>query len=218
MLPANVKPIFTQPRSWRFRGQLLNGLALALGATLCVPVAAEAQYYGRWGGGYGPYGYYDGGPYGGPPPYYSEEEGPGPGYRGVPPPYDPPRGSTGPASRAPQPHPAAADSATDIVPLDVIRKRIASAGFRLIAAPRHKGNIYLAEVEDKNAIRHRLVYDAHDGHLIENTALGPVKKLNLEPEDSPKEQPKPDRSGNSDEQDGAVTVIANEAKQSKTSP
>jgi hypothetical protein len=84
-------------------------------------------------------------------PYDYDEGGPGPGYRGRP-------------ERA------------GVVPVAVLERRIRSAGFRLIAPPRHKGNIYLAEVEDRNEIRHRLVYDAYSGELLENTPLGPVKK------------------------------------------
>jgi hypothetical protein len=171
-MPPNKADVLKKPMPVRWQSVLM----LAFGTAACLPIAAEAQYYGRWGGGYGPYGYYDGGPYGGPPPYYSEEEGPGPGYRGGG--YDGPRAPSGSSA-----HPPASQS-TDLVPVDLIRKRIIAAGYRLIAEPRHKGNIYLAEVEDKNAIRHRLVYDAHDGHLIENTALGPVKKLSLPPQES----------------------------------
>jgi hypothetical protein len=56
----------------------------------------------------------------------------------------------------------------------------------LIAPPRQKGKIYLAEVEDSKSVRHRLIYDANDGHLIENTPLGPVKKPSTVPPEESK--------------------------------
>jgi hypothetical protein len=84
------------------------------------------------------------------------------------------------------------------VSLDMIQGRIKAAGYKLIAPPRQKGNIYLAEVEDSKSVRHRLVYDANDGHLIQNTPLGPVKKpggpLPSEESKAPK-GPEPGRAG-----------------------
>jgi hypothetical protein len=157
-------------------------------------------------GGYGPGGHYvvppdgDGpppppgpyggpyGPYGGPPPYdpYAAGPGgppPGPAYGEYdsPPrsgpraaPYDGPPGQA-PGLRGPS-GPPSSQGGPGAVSLDMIQGRIKAAGYRLIAPPRHKGNIYLAEVEDSKSVRHRLVYDANDGHLIQNTPLGPVKK------------------------------------------
>jgi hypothetical protein len=188
MQPINAVGFFTRSISRAYRKGLVKGISLTLGVSLLMPMAAEAQFYGGGGGGYGPYGPYDGyngGPYRG---YYDPDDE-GLEYRG------PRRYGYGGPVNAPTPsdhRPAQKES--DVIPLDAIQRKIHAAGFKLIAPPRHKGNIYLAEVEDAKAIRHRLVYDAHDGHLIENTSLGPVKKLNLQP-DEPKEPPKPDRSG-----------------------
>jgi hypothetical protein len=170
-----------------------RGLALSLGLAVLMPIlmpaAAEAQYYARgWGGygPYGPYGGYEGGPYSGDRYYDPDDEGPG--YR------ERRYGYGGPANAPATNDRRPAQKDADVISLDAIQRKIHAAGFKLIAPPRHKGNIYLAEVEDAKSIRHRLVYDAHDGHLIENTSLGPVKKLNIQP-DEPKEPPKPDRSG-----------------------
>jgi len=152
--------------------------AIGLGSVLCVSSAAEAQFYGRGWDGYGPgpYDGYRGGPYGGGPygtsPYadYDPDMEPGQRYHG--PRYD--DGSVPPSYRRPS---QADQPSQTIISIELIKRRIKAAGFRLIATPRHKGNIYLAEVEDGKAVRHRLVYDAHDGHLVENTSLGPIKKL-----------------------------------------
>ena len=54
-----------------------------------------------------------------------------------------------------------------------VRQRVAQRGMHLVATPRRKGRIYLAETEDGRGVRHRLVFDAFDGHLLENTMLGP---------------------------------------------
>jgi hypothetical protein len=87
------------------------------------------------------------------------------------------------------------------VPVEAIETRIRAAGYRLIAPPRQKGNIYLAEVEDSKSVRHRLLYDANDGHLLQNTPLGPVKKPGgpspSETGKAPK-GPEPDRAGKTD--------------------
>jgi hypothetical protein len=53
-----------------------------------------------------------------------------------------------------------------------VRQRVAQRGMHLVATPRRKGRIYLAETEDGRGVRHRLVFDAFDGHLLENTVLG----------------------------------------------
>lgn len=59
----------------------------------------------------------------------------------------------------------------DLVPLAEIRRRVALLGFHLIATPRHKDRIYLAEAEDAHGLRHRIVFDAYEGNIIENTKL-----------------------------------------------
>jgi len=165
-------------------------LSLSLGAAVLIPLAAQAQFYGGGWRGYGPYGPYYGGYGGG---GYDDPDDEEPGYPGPRYGYGGPANGSLPNGSAPNDRrPVQKDA--DIISLDVIQRKIQTAGFKLIAPPRHKGNIYLAEVEDSKSIRHRLVYDAHDGHLIENTSLGPVKKLKLQP-DEPKESPKPDRSG-----------------------
>jgi hypothetical protein len=58
-----------------------------------------------------------------------------------------------------------------------IRDLVSKRGLHLIATPRRKGRIYLAESEDAHGIRHRLVFDAIDGRLIENTVLGPKRPI-----------------------------------------
>lgn len=62
------------------------------------------------------------------------------------------------------------------IPLAEIRRHVAVMGFHLIATPRHKDRIYLAETEDAHGLRHRIVFDAYDGRIIENTKLGPKTK------------------------------------------
>jgi len=164
------------------------GLLLGLVCAFAVPQEAAAQFraYGYYGYGAGPY--YDG-PYG---PYGDRDYYDGPyrrhGYYGPdeadlgPEPYR----DVAPAPRKPAPAKAASPDAgktsnkseakkTELLASDVIEKKVRSAGYRLIAAPRHNGEIYLAEVEDNKSNRRRLVYDAFDGRLIENTVLGPAK-------------------------------------------
>lgn len=63
------------------------------------------------------------------------------------------------------------------IPLSAIRQLVQMRGLRLIAAPRRKGRIYLAETEDGHGIRHRLVFDAYQGRVIEDTVLGPKRPL-----------------------------------------
>jgi hypothetical protein len=186
MQPINAIGFLKRSKSRVCRKGAVLSLGLAVLMPILMPMAAEAQFYARgWGGygSYGPYGGYGGGPYG----YYGpDDEGPeygGPSYG-----YGEPASGPVPNDRRPPQKDA------DVISLDAIQRKIHAAGFKLIAPPRHKGNIYLAEVEDAKSIRHRLVYDAHDGHLIENTSLGPVKKLNLQPDET-KELLKPDRAG-----------------------
>jgi hypothetical protein len=205
MQPINAIGFFKTSMLGGCRNALVKGLSLSLGLAALMPAAADAQYYARGWGGYGPYAPYGGGPYDDGGYYVPDDEGPeyrGPRYGYGGPVNDP--AFNGPSSNNRRP----AQKEAEIVSLDAIQKKIRAAGFKLIAAPRHKGNIYLAEVEDAKSIRHRLVYDAHDGHLIENTSLGPVKKLNAQP-DEPKDPSKPDRSGDvSTPKAGAVSDLA----------
>ncbi len=153
------------------------------GGRYVVPPDGGPPPPGPYGGPYGGpplYGPYDAGP-GGPPPgpaYGEYAPPPRPGPR--PSPYDGPpglpSGQRGPSASPPGPGPSGGPGGAGPVSLDMIQGRIKAAGYRLIAPPRQKGNIYLAEVEDSKSVRHRLVYDANDGHLIQNTPLGPVKK------------------------------------------
>lgn len=57
-----------------------------------------------------------------------------------------------------------------------IRRRVARLGLHLVAKPRRRDNIYLAEAEDPNGVAYRLVFDAEAGRLIQNTKLPPLKK------------------------------------------
>ncbi len=61
-----------------------------------------------------------------------------------------------------------------------VRRRVARLGLHLVAKPRRKDNIFLAEAEDANGIAHRMVFDADSGHLIENTKLPPRKNATHE--------------------------------------
>ena len=73
-----------------------------------------------------------------------------------------------------------------------VRQKVAERGLRLIATPRRKGRIYLAETEDAHGIRHRLVFDAIVGRLIENTVLGPKTPLHPPAPQRPDEANKTD--------------------------
>jgi hypothetical protein len=64
-----------------------------------------------------------------------------------------------------------------------IRRRVTHMGLHLVAKPRRKDNIFLAEAEAPGGVGHRLVFDADSGQLIENTALPPHKKR--APSDAP---------------------------------
>jgi len=57
-----------------------------------------------------------------------------------------------------------------------VRRHVAKLGLHLVAKPRKKDDIYLAEAADPNGTLHRLVFDAESGHLIQNTQLPPLKK------------------------------------------
>ena len=57
-----------------------------------------------------------------------------------------------------------------------VRRHVAKLGLHLVAKPRRKDEIYLAEAADPNGTLHRLVFDAESGHLIQNTPLPPRKK------------------------------------------
>jgi hypothetical protein len=73
-----------------------------------------------------------------------------------------------------------------------IRQKVADRGMHLIATPRRKGRIFLAEAEDAHGIRHRLVFDAFVGRLIENTVLGPKTPINRESQTPPTQHPPAD--------------------------
>jgi len=180
--------------SHKHRSPVLSASSLMLGlaCAFAVPQEAAAQfraygYYGYgpyYGGGYGPDYYYDGpyrrhGYYGpdeadlGPEPYRADP------YRDSDPSPAPRKKAVSPAASKPEigkPELSKSEAKKN-APLtrDMIAKKVQGAGYRLIASPRHTGNIYLAWAEDSQANRRRLVFDATDGRLLENTVLGPVK-------------------------------------------
>ncbi len=150
--PSSRAPSSRAPSS---RGP--RGGALALAGSLLVAltiIPANAQY------GPPPWAY----------PYYHDYHG------GYPPPPGPP-GDEGPPAliiriatpimRRPRSNYEAPRSFT----VADLRRRVARLGLHLVAKPRRKDNIFLAEAEDPNGIAHRLVFDADGGHLIENTKL-----------------------------------------------
>lgn len=95
-----------------------------------------------------------------------------PYYDGYPPPLPPGQvaaGEAGPQGYGP-------DAAYGALPVAEIRRRVALLGFHLIATPRRKDRIYLAEVEDVHGQRHRIVFDAFEGRVIENTKLATAPK------------------------------------------
>lgn len=83
------------------------------------------------------------------------------------------------------------------IPPATIRRMVANMGLRLVAAPRQKGRIYLAETEDPQGQRRRVVFDAFDGTVIQNVPLGarPKPAASLAPPSQAKaaapELPKP---------------------------
>jgi hypothetical protein len=104
--------------------------------------------------------------YGPPPwayPYYHDYHG------GYPSPPGPPgdEGSPGPD------YPDSGYEAPPNFTVADVRRRVTRLGLHLVAKPRRKDNIFLAEAEDANGIAHRIVFDAGSGHLIENTKLPP---------------------------------------------
>jgi hypothetical protein len=141
------------PKAALFRVSLVIGLGVA--ATLPMR-AAQAQYFPA------PWSY----------PYYD----------GYPPPL-PPGAVTQPQRRMAAgesgPRVVGSDMSYGVVPLAEIRRRVALLGFHLIASPRHKDRIYLAEAEDAHGLPHRLVFDAYEGNVIEDTKLAVVPKKPL---------------------------------------
>lgn len=137
------------PKAALFGFSILLGFGTA--ATLPVP-AAQAQYLPA------PWSY----------PYYD----------GYPPPLPP--GRVAPSGRVAAgesgPRVVGSDTSYGVVPLAEIRRRVALLGFHLIAIPRHNDRVYLAEAEDAHGLRHRLVFDAYEGNIIENTKLAVIPK------------------------------------------
>lgn len=127
----------------------LFGFSTLLGLGIAVtlpPSAAEAQYFPF------PWQY----------PYYD----------GYPPPVPPGRVAAEEAA----PRIVGSHTSYGVVPLAEIRRRVALFGFHLIAMPRRKDRIYLAEAEDVHGLRHRLVFDAYEGTIIENTKLAVIPR------------------------------------------
>jgi hypothetical protein len=106
--------------------------------------------------------------YGPPPwayPYYRDYHG------GYPPPPGPP-GDEGPPGNPD--YPDGYEAPRSFTTAD-IRRRVTRLGLHLVAKPRRKDNIFLAEAEDPNGVAHRMVFDADSGRLLENTKLPPRK-------------------------------------------
>ncbi|MEJ0052876.1 MAG: hypothetical protein WDN02_17040 [Methylovirgula sp.] len=106
--------------------------------------------------------------YGPPPwayPYYHDYHG------GYPSPPGPP-GDEGPPGPD---YPGSGYEAPRSFTVADVRRRVTRLGLHLVAKPRRKDNIFLAEAEDANGVAHRMVFDADSGHLIENTKLPPRK-------------------------------------------
>lgn len=111
--------------------------------------------------------------YGPPPwayPYYHDYHG------GYPPPPGPP-GDEGPPGGPDYPGNGPGYEAPRSFTTADVRRRVARLGLHLVAKPRRKDNIYLAEAEDPNGVAHRMVFDADSGRLIENTKLPPHKNV-----------------------------------------
>ena len=101
-----------------------------------------------------------------------------PYYDGYPPPVPP--GTVFPSrrmtARESGPRAVGSDTSYGVVPLAEIRRRVALLGYHLVAIPRHNERIYLAEAEDAHGLPHRLVFDAYEGDIIENTKLAVIPK------------------------------------------
>ncbi|MFZ3178568.1 MAG: hypothetical protein WA150_11495 [Methylovirgula sp.] len=112
-----------------------------------------------------------------------------PYYDGYPPPMPPGRIAAG--EMAPPPS-IRADEAYGVMPLAEIRRRVAALGFHLIAVPRRKDRIYLAEAEDAHGLTHRLVFDAYRGNIVENTKLAVLPRKPKLAGDTGEAQAKPE--------------------------
>jgi len=53
-----------------------------------------------------------------------------------------------------------------------IDQRLRELGLRQIAAPRRKDRVYIIAATERNGRRHRVIFDAHNGALMENRPLG----------------------------------------------
>jgi hypothetical protein len=95
-----------------------------------------------------------------------------PYYDGYPPPMPPGPVAAGEGLA----QPSRTDESYGVLPVAEIRRRVALLGFHLIAVPRHNDRIYLAEAEDAHGLTHRLVFDAYEGNIIENTKLAVLPK------------------------------------------
>ena len=132
-----------------------------VGAAVLAGVSGPAfaqPFFRAFGGYYGPPAPfydedYDGGPYG--RPYYA----PGPGRDYAPGP-DREFGRLGPRE---------------------IARAAASAGFRLIGPPRATGRTYQATGEDRGGRRHRLVFDAGDGRIVDDRLLHEAPRASVLP-------------------------------------
>jgi hypothetical protein len=78
------------------------------------------------------------------------------------------------------------------ISLGDVRRRVATLGLHLVAKPRRKDDIYLAEAADSNGTLHRLVFSAANGHLLQNISLPPRKKKIAA---KPAVSPAPDAAG-----------------------
>jgi hypothetical protein len=145
-----------QTRSRAARRAFVAAGLLGFGAATIAP--ASAQYAPP--------------PYALPPWAYPYYHGGYPHYRGDYPPPPGPPGDEGPMTDAPsyyEPHG---------LTIAEIRRRVSRLGLHLVAKPRRKGDIFLAEAAEPNGTGHRLVFDAEGGKLIENTTL-PLRKKRL---------------------------------------
>jgi hypothetical protein len=151
-MTSSPKSLLARP--WRIgaRAACVSGLVTAA-LLACAP--AQAQYY-NWGDGsyFGDGDYPEPGPHDYPGPRDYLEPGPRAGYLGP--------GGYRDEPSSPRPRLSLTD----------IRQRAEQRGLHLIATPRRKGRIYLAAAEDGRGVRHRLVFDAYEGQLLENTIIG----------------------------------------------